>query len=494
MDEASSTSYQSSPPNTNVSVFDAAFPGTLPTLNEEAVTLALRTAIALNARINKVSWFDRKHYFYPDLPGGYQITQKYAPLASDGFIKLSSFELPELQKDLVVRIEQIQLEQDTGKSYHDVHPEYSLIDLNRAGMGLMEIVTKPDIRSASQAAAVLKLLQSTLRAVGSSEANLELGSLRCDVNVSVRKLKADAQTAEVDGNHTNEMGVKTEIKNVNSVRSLTLGIEYEINRQIQALESGETLHSETRGFDVKTNSTFPLRSKEETKDYRYMFEPDLPKIWISEGTIAELKSSNPELPQQKAMRILETYQGVTNDQVRVLMDEPGGVKYFEEAVTGAKKLQKKDVCGIVNWITTELVGRLHERQLTLESSVVTSTQLASIVQRINNGDISGKIAKRILDIMISPALLSDEEVKQLPNYPSAYDIAKLKKWEVIRNVEDIERIVTEIIVSVPDKVAAAKKNPRLVGWFVGQVMEQTDSLADPAVSMKVVKDALDRLA
>ncbi|KAF0374333.1 glutamyl-tRNA amidotransferase chain B [Gigaspora margarita] len=310
---SSSTSFNE-PVNTNVSVIDAAFPGTLPQLNTKCVELAVAASLALSGNVQLVSSFDRKQYFYPDLPPGYQITQHYAPISLGGKIFLN--QLDGLEYDTMVRIKQIQLEQDTGKSIHDIVPGMTLIDLNRAGTGLIEIVTEPDMRTSKEAGLTVKKLQSILRTIGSSDGNMEEGSLRCDVNVSVHE-------------HETPYGTRCEIKNLNSIKFLMAAIDVEIERQIKELENGNKIVQETRGFDVLKNKTFRLRTKETATDYRYMPEPDLSPLILNKDYITRISNNLPELPDDLKTRIMKQY-GIPLHDVIVLMNETGGVKYFEE--------------------------------------------------------------------------------------------------------------------------------------------------------------------
>ncbi|KAF9157022.1 hypothetical protein DFQ26_009146 [Actinomortierella ambigua] len=415
-------------------------------LSQECVDLAIKTSLALNASINRVSSFDRKHYFYPDLPQGYQITQHYAPLSKNGFIKLTP--LDGLDYSLDVGIEQLQLEQDTGKSLHDVYPGMTLIDLNRAGTGLMEIVTKPDMRSSQEAGILIKKLQALLRAVGSSDGNMDEGSLRCDVNVSVHQIGQP-------------YGARCELKNLNSVKFVSDAIDAEITRQIQSYEDGVPVVQETRGYDVSTGTTFRLRSKENAPDYRYMPEPDLPRLILSQETIDRIKASLPELPDIQRERLMTQYSlGLI--ECRTLMGEEGMVPYFEQVVIGRK------VKSAISWTIHELLGRLHARSLSFGESTVTSSQLGSLVDCVDDGTISAKMGKQVLNLMIAG------------DARDATAIIDDKGWRQLDNTEDLDKMCDEVMTKYPDKVKAIQSgNVGVVGFLMGQLMAQSKGRANP---------------
>ncbi|RIA88294.1 B subunit of glutamyl-tRNA amidotransferase [Glomus cerebriforme] len=448
----SSTSFNE-PVNTNVSVIDAAFPGTIPRANSKCIELTVATSLALSGNVQSVSFFDRKHYFYPDLPAGYQITQHYAPISLGGKITLSPLDGLEYETD--VRIKQIQIEQDTGKSIHDVRPGIVLIDLNRSGTGLMEIVTEPDIRSSKEAGLTVRKLQTLLRTLGSSDGNMEEGSLRCDVNVSVH----EAGTP---------FGTRCEIKNLNSIKFLMAAIDVEIERQIAELKKGRAISQETRGYDVTANKTFRLRTKETSTDYRYMPEPDLPSLIITEDYLTRIYNTLPELPDDRKRRLMNQYNISLHD-VMSLMHEGGGVEYFEEAT------KNRNPHHVVNWITHELYGLLNINNIKFNNNPVTTQQLGSIIDSIETGDISAKIGKKVLLQMVS----GDKRLSS--------DIIQEKGWKQLTNMNELEIICKNILSQNPEQVQQYKQgNKNIYRWFVGQVMKETKSKANP----KLVNDIL----
>ncbi|RIB08742.1 Aspartyl/glutamyl-tRNA amidotransferase subunit B [Gigaspora rosea] len=445
------------PVNTNVSVIDAAFPGTLPKLNAKCVELAVAASLALSGNVQLVSSFDRKQYFYPDLPPGYQITQHYAPISLGGKIFLNN--LDGLEYDTVVRIKQIQLEQDTGKSIHDIVPGMTLIDLNRAGTGLIEIVTEPDMRTSKEAGLTVKKLQAILRAIGSSDGNMEEGSLRCDVNVSVHE-------------HETPYGTRCEIKNLNSIKFLMAAIDVEIERQIKELENGNKIVQETRGFDVLKNKTFRLRTKETATDYRYMPEPDLSPLILNKDYITRISNNLPELPDDLKTRIMKQY-GIPLHDVIVLMNETGGVKYFEKAV------KNRNPQHVSNWITHELFGLLHARNIKFSQNPVSALQLGSVVDCVDNGDITGKVGKKILEKMISgdsrlaSIIIQDEGLRQLSD------------------INELEKICQDVILQNPEQLRSFKGGKQTVfAWFVGQVMNKTKGQANPKLVNEILRKLL----
>ncbi|KAG0234554.1 hypothetical protein BGW42_006439 [Actinomortierella wolfii] len=440
---ASSTSFNA-PSNIHVSPIDAAYPGTLPHLSQECVDLAIKTSLALNATINKVSSFDRKHYFYPDLPQGYQITQHYAPLSKNGCIRLTP--LDGLDYSLDVGIEQLQLEQDTGKSLHDVYPGMTLIDLNRAGTGLMEIVTKPDMRSSQEAAILLRKLQALLRAVGSSDGNMD-------------------ETSQ-------PYGARCELKNLNSIKFVSDAIDAEITRQIQSYEEGVPVVQETRGYDVSTGKTVRLRSKESAPDYRYMPEPDLPRLVLSQETIDRIKASLPELPDAQRDRIMNQYSlGLV--ECRTLMGEEGMVPFFEQVVAGRK------VKSVISWTIHELLGRLHSRGRSFGANTVTAKQLGSLIDSVDDGTISAKIGKQVLNLMIAG------------DTRDATAIIDDKGWRQLDNTHDLEKMCDEIMAKYPDKVNAIRSGSvGVVGFLMGQLMAQTKGRANPVTLNAVLRAKL----
>ncbi|HML92122.1 Asp-tRNA(Asn)/Glu-tRNA(Gln) amidotransferase subunit GatB [Methyloceanibacter sp.] len=440
-------------PNSHVSLVDAAMPGMLPVINEACVAQAVRTGLGLKAEINLYSVFDRKNYFYPDLPQGYQISQYKNPIVGEGevIVDLLSGER------VIVGIERLHLEQDAGKSLHDQHPQNSYVDLNRSGVALMEIVSKPDLRSSEQAKAYVSKLRTILRYLGTCDGNMEQGSLRADVNVSVRRPGED-------------FGTRCEIKNVNSIRFIGQAIEYEARRQIEIIEDGGTIDQETRLFDAKTGETRSMRSKEEAHDYRYFPDPDLLPLELTQGLVDGIAASLPELPDEKRARFIADY-GLTPYDADVLVSERESVDYFEEVAKG------RDAKQAANWVINELFGRLNKEGLTIDDSPVSSAQLGGIVDLIKAGTISGKIAKDVFDIV----------------WTEGGDPAEIVETRGLKQVTDtgaIEKAVDEVMAANPDKVAQAKEKPALAGWFVGQVMKATGGKASPQAVNALLKSKL----
>ncbi|CAO3574748.1 unnamed protein product [Mortierella alpina] len=441
--------------NTNVSLIDAAYPGTLPHLNQECVDLAIKTALALDAHVYPVSSFDRKHYFYPDLPQGYQITQHYEPLAQNGRLELAP--LDGLEYNLTIGIEQLQLEQDTGKSLHDIYPGLTLLDLNRAGTGLMEIVTKPDLRSSKEAGIVVKKLQALLRAVDSSDGNMDEGSMRCDVNVSVHEVGKP-------------YGARCELKNLNSIKSVMDAIDAEIERQITSYESGILVDQETRGFDALTGETYRIRSKESAPDYRYMPEPDLPRLVLSRSAIQELKDSLPELPDARRDRIMKSY-GLGMVETRTLMGEEGMVEYFEAVVSKGRQVKS-----VVSWTIHELLGRLHSRNINFTPEIVTAAQLGTLVDYVDQGLISAKVGKNVLNLMVE----GDSR--------NASEIVEEKGWKQMDNQDELGQMCDAIMARYPDKVKIIQKgNVGVLGFLVGQIMKESKGRANPVAASEILK-------
>jgi len=440
-------------PNSHVSLVDAAMPGMLPVINEVCVAQAVRTGLGLKAQINLYSVFDRKNYFYPDLPQGYQISQYKNPIVGEGevIVDLLSGER------VVVGIERLHLEQDAGKSLHDQHPQNSYVDLNRSGVALMEIVSKPDLRSSEQARAYVSKLRTILRYLGTCDGNMEEGSLRADVNVSVRR-PGDA------------LGTRCEIKNVNSIRFIGQAIEYEARRQIEILEDGGAIIQETRLFDAKTGETRSMRSKEEAHDYRYFPDPDLLPLELTQDYVDGLAADLPELPDEKRARFIADY-GLTPYDADVLVAERESVDYFEAVAAG------RDAKQAANWVINELFGRLNKEGLTILDSPVSADQLGGIVDLIKAGTISGKIAKDVFDIV----------------WTEGGEPAEIVETRGLKQVTDtgaIEKAVDEVIAANPDKVAQAKEKPALIGWFVGQVMKATGGKASPQAVNALLKSKL----
>jgi aspartyl-tRNA(Asn)/glutamyl-tRNA(Gln) amidotransferase subunit B len=440
-------------PNSHVSLVDAAMPGMLPVINETCVAQAVKTGLGLRAEINLYSVFDRKNYFYPDLPQGYQISQYKNPIVGEGevIVDLLSGER------VIVGIERLHLEQDAGKSLHDQHPQNSYVDLNRSGVALMEIVSKPDLRSSEQAKAYVSKLRTILRYLGTCDGNMDQGSLRADVNVSVRR-------------PGDEFGTRCEIKNVNSIRFIGQAIEYEARRQIEIIEDGGSIDQETRLFDAKTGETRSMRSKEEAHDYRYFPDPDLLPLELTQDFVDDIAARLPELPDEKRARFIADY-GLTPYDADVLVAERESVDYFEEVAKG------RDAKQAANWVINELFGRLNKEGLTINDSPVSSGQLGGIVDLIKDGTISGKIAKDVFDIVWS----------------EGGDPAEIVEARGLKQVTDtgaIEKAVDDVFAANPDKVEQAKEKPAMAGWFVGQVMKATGGKASPQAVNALIKAKL----
>ncbi|MGY6550255.1 MAG: Asp-tRNA(Asn)/Glu-tRNA(Gln) amidotransferase subunit GatB [Roseinatronobacter sp.] len=454
-----------SEPNANVSFIDAAMPGMLPVVNEFCIAQAVRTGLGLNAQINLRSAFDRKNYFYPDLPQGYQISQLYHPLVGEGEV------LVELGAGIArrVRIERIHVEQDAGKSIHDMDPTMSFVDLNRTGVALMEIVSRPDIRGPEEAAAYVGKLRQILRYLGTCDGNMQNGNLRADVNVSVCRPGAYERYQETqDFGH---LGTRCEIKNMNSMRFIQAAIDYEARRQIALLEDGGTVDQETRLYDPDRGETRSMRSKEEAHDYRYFPCPDLLPLEIEQGWVDDIAASLPELPDAKKARFMADF-GLSDYDASVLTADVANARYFEAVadIAGDGKLS-------ANWVINELFGRLKKDALEISESPVSSTQLAGIIRLILAGDISGKIAKDLFEIV----------------YVEGGDPAEIVAARGMRQVTDtgaIEAAVDEIIAANPAQVEKAQQNPKLAGWFVGQVMKATGGKANPAAVNEIVSAKL----
>ena len=429
-------------PNDHVSLVDAAMPGMLPVINEFCVEQAVRTGLGLRAEINKRSVFDRKNYFYPDLPQGYQISQYKQPVVGEGVVHV------ELDggKSVDVRVERLHLEQDAGKSLHDQHPAMSFVDLNRSGCALMEIVSKPDMRSADEAKAYVTKLRQIMRYLGTCDGNMEQGSLRADINVSVRRPGA-------------EFGTRCEIKNVNSVRFMGQAVEYEARRQIGILEDGGSIDQETRLYDAKKGETRSMRSKEEAHDYRYFPDPDLLPLELEEDWIADIKARLPELPDEKIARFISSY-GLSAYDATVLASERASADFFEEVARG------RDGKMAANWVINEFFGRLNKESKTIETTPVSAIQLSELVGLVQSQVISGKIAKDVFEIVWSEG-------------GSPADIVEKRGLKQVTDASTIEKAVDDIIAANPDKVNLVKAKPSMLGWFVGQVMKSTGGKANP---------------
>ncbi len=429
-------------PNSHVSLVDAAMPGMLPVINEECVRQAIRTGLGLKAQINLKSVFDRKNYFYPDLPQGYQISQYKSPVVGEGAVVV---DLPE-GESFTVGIERLHLEQDAGKSIHDQHPTLSYVDLNRSGVALMEIVSKPDIRSAEQAQAFLTKLRSILRYLGTCDGDMEKGNLRADVNVSVRKPGAP-------------LGTRCEIKNMNSIRFIGEAIQHEARRQIDVIEEGGAIEQETRLFDPNKGETRPMRSKEEAHDYRYFPDPDLLPLEFDAAYVEALKQHLPELPDDKKARFRKDY-GLSAYDADVLTAERASAQYFETVAKG------RDPKIAANWVINELFGRLNKEGKTIDASPVDATQLGIVLDLMGDGTISGKIAKDLFEVVWAEG-------------GDPRQIVEARGLKQVTDLGAIEKVVDEIIANNPDKVADAKSNPKAIGWFVGQAMKASGGKANP---------------
>jgi aspartyl-tRNA(Asn)/glutamyl-tRNA(Gln) amidotransferase subunit B len=446
-------------PNSHVSLVDAAMPGMLPVINEECVRQAVRTGLGLNAQINRRSVFDRKNYFYPDLPQGYQISQYKSPIIGEGevVVELSGGETA------TIGIERLHLEQDAGKLLHDRSPTMSYVDLNRSGVALMEIVSKPDIRSSEQAKAYVAKLRSILRYLGTCDGDMEKGSLRADVNVSVRKAGVT------------ELGTRCEIKNMNSIAFIGEAIEYEARRQIGILEDGGAIDQETRLFDPNKGETRSMRFKEEAHDYRYFPDPDLLPLEFSEAYVAELKAGLPELPDQKRARFVAEF-ALSPYDAGVLVAERESADFYETVLADlADKVRDGKLAA--NWVINELFGRLNKEGRDILASPVSAAQLGAIVDLIGEGTISGKIAKDLFEI-----------VWQEGGDPRA--LVEARGMKQVTDLGAIEKVVDDIVAANPDKVAQARAKPQLIGWFVGQVMKSSGGKANPQAVNDLLKAKL----
>jgi aspartyl-tRNA(Asn)/glutamyl-tRNA(Gln) amidotransferase subunit B len=455
-------------PNDHVSLVDAGFPGMLPVINQKCVEQAIRTGLGLRAQINPVSVFDRKNYFYPDLPTGYQISQFFRPIVGKGELLI---DLPNGESKKI-GITRLHLEQDAGKSMHDQHPAKSFIDLNRAGTGLMEIVSEPDIRSAEEAAAYVRKMRSILRYLGTCDGNMEEGSMRCDVNVSVRKPGAP-------------YGTRCEIKNVNSVRFVMQAIEVEAQRQIEILESGGKIDQETRLFDPARGETRAMRSKEDAMDYRYFPDPDLPPLVVSPATIDAIKSSLPELPDDKRVRYLREYD-VSPYDASVIVAEKEVAEFFDAMLetlrVGRTSRSKAEIASdaklATNWLTVELFGALNKDDKTIAQSPVSAKQLAGLILLILDNTISGKIAKEVFAEMIKTG-------------QDAASIVEAKGLKQVTDVGAIEAAIDAVLSANPDKVAEYKAGKdKMFGFFVGQIMKNTGGKANPNLLNEILKKKL----
>jgi len=441
-------------PNTQVSLVDAAFPGMLPVINEFCVKQAIKTGIGLKAQINKRSVFDRKNYFYADLPQGYQISQFKHPIVGEGTVVL---DMPNGQKE--VGIERLHLEQDAGKSIHDVDPQNTMVDLNRSGVALMEIVSKPDLRSPDEVNVYIKKLRSIMRYLGTCDGNMQEGSLRADVNVSVRKKGTD------------KLGTRCEIKNVNSIKFMQMAINYEANRQVDLIEEGKSIAQETRLFDTKKNETRSMRSKEDAHDYRYFPDPDLLPLEVTDDFVEKIKSEIPELPDEKKKRFIEKFK-LSPYESTILVSDIETSKYFEEVI------KNSDVKLATNWITGELFAVLNDKNLEISDSPISSKNLSKLINLIKDGTISGKIAKTIFELMMDgdkdPQTIVDEKGLKQQSDPKA-----------------LEALIDKVITDNPDNVKEYKSGKeKLFGFFVGQVMKVSGGKANPQLVNEILKKKL----
>ncbi len=437
-------------PNAHVSIVDAAMPGMLPVINKFCVEQAVRTGLGLKAQINNYSVFDRKNYFYPDLPQGYQISQFKQPVVGEGEVVVDLDD----GATVTVGVERLHLEQDAGKSLHDQHPNMSFVDLNRSGCALMEIVSRPDMRSADEAKAYVTKLRQIMRYLGTCDGNMEQGSMRADVNVSVRKPGAD-------------FGTRCEIKNVNSIRFMGQAIEYEARRQIGVLEDGGSIAQETRLYDPKKGETRSMRSKEEAHDYRYFPDPDLLPLELEQSWVDGIKATLPELPDDKRARFMASY-GLSAYDAAVLAAERASADYYEAVAKG------RDGKLSANWVINELFGRLNKEGKSVETSPISPAQIGGLVDLITSNVISGKIAKDVFEIL----------------WTEGGDPAQIVESRGLKQVTDmgaIEKAVDDIIAANPDKVEQVKLKPSMLGWFVGQVMKSTGGKANPQAVNDILK-------
>ena len=441
-------------PNTQVSLVDAAFPGMLPVINEYCIKQAIKTGIGLKAKINNRSIFDRKNYFYADLPQGYQISQYKNPIVGEGTIIL---DMPYGQRE--IGIERLHLEQDAGKSIHDIDPKNTFVDLNRSGIALMEIVSKPDLRSLDEVNAYIKKIRSIMRYLETCDGNMQEGSLRADVNVSVKK------------KGTKNLGTRCEIKNVNSIKFMQMAIDYEANRQVDLIEEGKKIDQETRLFDTKKNKTRSMRSKEDAHDYRYFPDPDLLPLELKNDFIEKIKSEIPELPDEKKKRFIDKFN-LSPYEANILVSDKETSEYFE------KVIKKSDVKLATNWITGELFALLNEKDLGITQSPINAENLSKLINLIKNGTISGKIAKTVFELMANgdkdPQKIVEEKGLKQESDPKA-----------------LESLIEKVITENPDKVKEYKSGKeKLFGFFVGQAMKASDGKANPKLVNDILKKKL----
>ena len=444
-------------PNSHVSLVDAAMPGMLPVINEECVAQAVRTGLGLNAGINLRSVFDRKNYFYPDLPQGYQISQYKSPVVGEGEVAI---DMPD--GTIRVGIERLHLEQDAGKLLHDQHPTMSLVDLNRSGVALMEIVSRPDLRSSEEAKAFLAKLRAIMRYLGTCDGDMEKGNLRADVNVSVRR-------------PGDPLGTRCEIKNVNSIRFVGQAIEYEARRQVEVIEDGGTIEQETRLYDAGRNETRSMRNKEEAHDYRYFPDPDLLPLELSADYVEALRRDLPELPDAKKARFMSHY-GLADYDAGVLVAEKESADFFEAVVMRADGTARAAKLA-ANWVINELFGRLNKEGRAIAASPVSSAQLGAILDLIAEGTVSGKIAKELFEIVWAEG-------------GEPRTIVEARGMKQVTDTSAIEKLVDDVVAKNPDKVEQVKAKPAMIGWFVGQVMKASSGKANPQTVNDLLKAKL----
>jgi len=442
-------------PNSHVSLVDAGMPGMLPVLNAYCVDQAIKTGLGLNAQVNKYSVFERKNYFYPDLPTGYQLSQAQYPIVGEGIVEIDL----EDGSTREIRIERLHLEQDAGKSLHDQHPHKTYVDLNRAGVPLMEIVSKPDLRSGEEVSAYIKKLRAIMQYLGTCDGNMEQGNLRCDVNLSIRRPGG-------------ELGTRTETKNVNSIRNILMAIDYEAARQIEVLESGGKIIQETRLWDPGQNITRSMRSKEEAHDYRYFPCPDLLPLELTDQEIEAIRVKLPELPDEKKKRFIADYKLSAYDTSVLISEKP--LADFYEAVVAKKRDPKR----AANWVISELLGMLNKEGKEIDQSPISAEKLGGLIDLIDDDTISGKIAKDVFAIMVE----------------TGDDAAKIVEEKGLKQITDtgaIEKIIDDIIAANPGQVADYRSGKdKLFGFFVGQAMKQTQGKANPDIINDLLKKKL----
>ena len=446
-------------PNTQVSLIDAAMPGMLPVPNEECIRQAVRTGLAIDAQINRWSRFDRKNYFYADLPQGYQISQLYHPIVGEGSVEIDADDKAGIAAPKRIGVERIHVEQDAGKLMHDQHPTMSYVDLNRSGVALMEIVSRPDMASPAEAGAYLRKLRSILRYVGSCDGNMEEGSMRADVNVSVRK-------------PGDELGTRTETKNVNSVRFVMQAIEYEARRQVEVIEDGGRIVQETRLFNPDTGATRTMRSKEDAHDYRYFPDPDLLPLVLEEAFVEDCRASLPELPDAKRTRYVEVL-GISAYNAAVLTAEIETARWFEALLA-----EGVDAKQAANWVMSELFGALNRMGRSIEDSPVTPANAAGLLRLVSDGTLSGTLAKQVFEIMLE----------------TGDDPAKIVEDKGLRQTSDtgaIEAVIAEVLAKNPGQLEQYRGGKEaLFGFFVGQTMKAMGGKANPGVVNDLLKKAL----